>query len=85
MQAVYFLLKVTPPTKYVHPTLLTFPSHIRTLEVDADQEFESILQHEPKYMVFPVPHPNAYFGNEVAKHYRPIKNYRRGVVLFERK
>jgi hypothetical protein len=85
LQAVYFLLNVPPPTKYVHPTLLTFASHVRTLGVDPDQEFRQILEKEPRFVFFKAPHPNAFFMEQVQARYEPIEQYKKGVVLYERK
>src|SRR5690606_31358367 len=78
MQVLYFLLDTDPPTKYVHPTLLTFASHVRTLRVDPDEEFDSILRQRPRFMVYAPPHPNRFFDGKVKEEYHVVQTYKKG-------
>jgi 4-amino-4-deoxy-L-arabinose transferase-like glycosyltransferase len=85
LQAVYFLLDVAPPTKYIHPTLLTFSSHIRTLGIDADEEFRNILEKKPRFVFFKAPHPNALFNAAIIERYERVETLSKEVVLYEEK
>lgn len=48
---VYYLLKKECPTKYVHPTLMLFPEHIKAYGMDVREELNSILEKKPDFIV----------------------------------
>ncbi len=48
---LYFLLEKSPPSRYVHPTLLTKAEHIDAIGVDVQSEMRQILRQKPKYLV----------------------------------
>ena len=83
LQILYFLTESNPPTKYVHPTLLTFPSHVRTLAIDPNLEFENILAQKPKYLVYKAPHPNGHFDALVQNEYEVFAEYPKSIKLFK--
>ena len=50
-QIIYFLLNTSPPTKYVHSSLLFAKEHIKALNIDPDEVFQSILEKKPSYIL----------------------------------
>lgn len=49
--AVYYLTHKTPPTKYVHQTLISHPEHIRALQINTDSIFAHIIEQQPDWLV----------------------------------
>ena len=83
-QVLYFLLDSDPLTKYVHPSLLTYKSHIRTLEIDPNKEFEKIFNKEPKVVVLSSEHPNTWVRNELSENYRKDEQKFENLLLYRR-
>ncbi len=54
---LYFLLEKTPPTRYVHPTLLTKPEHIEAAGIRPEVEFQKIIGQKPRFFVLEKPVP----------------------------
>jgi len=50
-QIIYFLLNVSPPTKYIHRSLLFNKVHYNALGIDPNQEFQNILKKEPRFIL----------------------------------
>ncbi|NQU88265.1 MAG: glycosyltransferase family 39 protein [Mariniphaga sp.] len=48
---VYYLLRTDSPTKYVHPTLLSNPSHAKAIGIDGKQEIRNIIENNPTWVV----------------------------------
>lgn len=48
---LYYLLEKDCPTPYVHPSLLTSPSHREALQVDLEKELQRIMYQKPKYIL----------------------------------
>jgi 4-amino-4-deoxy-L-arabinose transferase-like glycosyltransferase len=48
---IYFLLGKASPTKYVHRTLLFNERHIKALNINTQEEFHTIIQLEPDYII----------------------------------
>ena len=48
---VYYLLEKECPTKYVHPTLMLRPYHIKAYGMDINEELNSILRQQPTFIV----------------------------------
>jgi len=50
-QIVYFLLNTSPPTKYVHTSLIFDPRHCLQLGINADTELKKILDKQPRFIL----------------------------------
>jgi len=50
-QIIYFLLDVSPPTKYVHSSLLFKSSHYKALEIDPTAELVKIFKSKPRFII----------------------------------
>jgi 4-amino-4-deoxy-L-arabinose transferase-like glycosyltransferase len=72
LQLTNYLLGLTPPSKYVHPSLIF--SHTAAFEIDTEEEMNKILDKKPKFIIYQKS-KNYYENNE------RIKN---GYHLFDR-
>lgn len=79
---LYFLLKKSPPTRYVHPTLLTKEEHIKAVGVLVEAEFEKILGQKPRLLVLENPVAPA-LQTYVAKHCRLVKKIGPGIRVYQ--
>ena len=50
LQLTQYLLDLSPPTKYVHPTLIF--DHSRAFAIDTEEEMNKILDKNPKYIIY---------------------------------
>ena len=50
MQLTQYLLNVSPPSKYVHPTLIF--DHSEAFAIDTEMEMNKMLDRNPKYIVY---------------------------------
>lgn len=50
LQLTHFLLDLTPPTKYVHPTIIFH--HHEAFQLDTEQEINRILDKKPKFILY---------------------------------
>lgn len=68
LHIIYYLLDVSPPTKYVHPSLLFVEEHYLTLDIDPIAELKKILAQNPKFIItqkkIPTRIINEYLENE---------------------
>ena len=50
LQLTHYLLGLTPPSKYVHPTLIF--SHNQAFAIDTEEEMNKILEKSPKFIIY---------------------------------
>ena len=50
LQLTHYLLGLTPPSKYVHPTLIF--DHSRAFAIDTEQEMNKMLDKNPKFIIY---------------------------------
>ena len=50
LQLAHYLLDLTPPTKYVHPTIIF--QHHRAFQLDTEQEMNRMLDKNPKFILY---------------------------------
>ncbi len=54
-QVLYYLLDLTPPSRYVHPTLIYH--HPEALQLDPYEEMRKVFAKHPKYIIYRDPFP----------------------------
>ena len=82
---LYHLLDLPSPTPYIHRSLLTNRSHIKTLQINPDQEIQTILSQRPRFILTVGRYPNHLFMKRLKKDYRRVKVFHRRSNLYERR
>jgi 4-amino-4-deoxy-L-arabinose transferase-like glycosyltransferase len=73
---IYYLLDVSPPTKYVHPSLLFVKEHYLTLGIDPEKELQTILNKKPKYILTHGEMKNKIIQEALKRDYTLIQTFR---------
>jgi 4-amino-4-deoxy-L-arabinose transferase-like glycosyltransferase len=82
----YHLLGQTPPTPYVHRSLLWEKRHQAVLKIDLPAELQKIEALKPRFVVLQKPFPEDPALESFLSSYRAIKTWDKGeIVAFERK
>lgn len=79
LHAIYYLLNLRPPTKYVHPTLMF--DHAEAFGINPEIETNSILDKKPKYIVY---HKSAAFfesNSRIKAEYHFYKKVEKATIL----
>lgn len=85
-QIIYYLLDASPPTKYVHSSLLFAPIHYNALEIDPDKEFEKILEHKPRFILEKTGKSNKVLTHAISSDYTVLKYFEEYLItLYIRK
>lgn len=71
---IYFLLDISPPTKYVHPSLLLVDEHYNTLEIDPELELQRIFNLEPEFVLIRNEVPDKIFPENLEENYMLINS-----------
>lgn len=74
LHIIYYLLDVSPPTKYVHPSLLYVEEHYLTLDIDPKAELKKILTQNPKFIITQKKIPNRIINEYLQNDYLLIKS-----------
>ena len=82
---VYYLTDRLPPTRYVHPSILSNPQHAQAAGVDIGREWERIFELQPQYVVYATGSPHAEFEARLSQEYRPEKKFPDGAMVYARK
>lgn len=84
---LYYLLERDCPTPYVHPSLLTSPSHRQALNLDLEKELKRISDRNPFYILIQEKgQNNIYWLYPFLNEYYTIeKKFKEKMVLYRRK
>ncbi len=80
---LYFLSATTPPSKYIHTSILYKPDLARAYMVDLESEWEHIISQHPKYVLLKSPIPTT-LEDFIRSKYISIKEYSDVIVLYKR-
>lgn len=69
---IYYLLDVSPPTKYIHQSLLFVDVHYETLGIDPTIELRTILNKQPRFILTRGAMENEVIRETLEKEYRFI-------------
>jgi 4-amino-4-deoxy-L-arabinose transferase-like glycosyltransferase len=83
---LYFLLQKDCPTPYVHPSLLTSPSHRQALRIDLQRELKRINDKKPAYIFIQEKGRNQvdWLYPLLNEHYVIEKVFSRNMLLYRR-
>lgn len=81
-QIIYYLLKKDSPTKYIHRSLLLADSHIKELDIDADEEFRQIIAQRPVYIITEKEYPAGMMKDFIMNNYHVEKDFTKGILLY---
>ena len=83
---LYFLLQKDSPTPYIHPSLLTSPSHRQALRVDLQRELKRISDKKPAYILIQEKGRNQvdWLYPLLNEHYFIEKEFDRNMKLYRR-
>ncbi|MEQ9301416.1 MAG: glycosyltransferase family 39 protein [Cyclobacteriaceae bacterium] len=73
-QYLYWHFDKISPTPYVHSTVLTKESNLRTLDIDLDKELNSIYASQPDIVILSEGYPYGWFKGKVVKNYQLMGN-----------
>lgn len=82
---LYFLLDKSPPTRYVHSSLLTNADHIQALQIDVDLEFSKIIAQNPRFIILNTAVQNTVLQTYLQKHCYLQRSFEGDIALYERK
>jgi hypothetical protein len=79
---LYYLLEKDSPTKYIHRSLLLKDTHIKALDINADEEFRKIISARPIYILIEKEYPAGMMKDFIIKNYKIEKEFGNNIFLY---